>query len=110
MFVLPADAVDHDGSEAFVFMQNVNTFERKPVRILLRARRQVVLANDGSLPPGSYVVQSGSAQLNRMVSPAARAGPRRGTTFTPTAVCTKTKTKGNNSPCSTPSSASPSPP
>jgi len=66
VFVLPADAVASDGPEAFVFTQNVNTFERRPVRVLLRDRRQVVLADDGSLPPGSYVVQSGAAQLARM--------------------------------------------
>lgn len=67
VFVLPADAVARDGPEAFVFTQNVNTFERRPVRVLLQDRQQVVLANDGSLPPGTYVVQGGAAQLNRMV-------------------------------------------
>src|SRR5262249_48619858 len=34
VFVLPAEAVARDGAEAFVFTQNVNTFERKPVRVL----------------------------------------------------------------------------
>ena len=67
VFVLPADAVARDGAEAFVFTQNVNTFERVPVRVLLQDRQQVVLANDGSLPAGSFVVQGGAAQLNRMV-------------------------------------------
>ena len=66
VFALPADAVARDGPEAFVFTQNVNTFERRPVRVLLQDRQQVVLANDGSLPAGSYVVQSGAAQLSRM--------------------------------------------
>ena len=66
VFVLPADAVARDGPEAFVFTQNVNTFERVPVRVLLQDRQHVVLANDGSLPPGSYVVQGGAAQLSRM--------------------------------------------
>ena len=67
VFVLPADAVARDGAEAFVFTQNVNTFERVSVRVLLQDRQQVVLANDGSLPLGSFVVQGGAAQLNRMV-------------------------------------------
>ncbi len=67
VIVLPADAVASDGPEAFVFTQNVNTFERKPVRILLHDRQKVVLANDGTLPPGTYVVQSAAEQLNRMV-------------------------------------------
>lgn len=67
VFVLPADAVAREGADAFVFTQNSNTFERVAVRVLLQDRREIVLANDGSLPVGSYVVQGGAAQLNRMV-------------------------------------------
>ena len=78
VFVLPADAVARDGPEAFVFTQNVNTFERKPVRVLLQDRQQVVLANDGSMPPGSYVVQGGAAQLNRMVKAGGPSGVPKG--------------------------------
>lgn len=78
VFVLPADAVARDGPEAFVFTQNVNTFERKPVRVLLQDRQQVVLANDGSLPPGTYVVQGGAAQLNRMVKAGGASGVPKG--------------------------------
>lgn len=78
VFVLPADAVARDGLESFVFTQNVNTFERKPVRVLLQDRQQVVLANDGSLPPGTYVVQSGAAQLNRMVKAGGASGVPKG--------------------------------
>ena len=66
VFVLPADAVTRDLAEAFVFTQNVNTFERRPVRIVAEDRRHTVLANDGSLLPGSFVVQSAADQLNRM--------------------------------------------
>lgn len=66
VFVLPSDAVTRDLTEAFVFTQNVNTFERKPVRIVAQDHKQTVLANDGSLLPGSFVVQNAAAQLNRM--------------------------------------------
>ncbi len=66
-FVLPADAVTRDLAEAFVFTQNVNTFERKPVRILAQDHLHTVVANDGSLVPGSFVVQNAAAQLNRML-------------------------------------------
>ncbi|MHC4879541.1 MAG: efflux RND transporter periplasmic adaptor subunit [Planctomycetota bacterium] len=66
VFVLPADAVTRDLAEAFVFTQNVNTFERRPVRIVAEDRQHIVLANDGSLLPGSFVVQSAADQLNRM--------------------------------------------
>lgn len=67
VFVLPADAVAREGAEAYAFTQNVNTFHRKPVRVLERDHRHTVIANDGSLTPGSFVVQGGAEQLNRML-------------------------------------------
>jgi biotin carboxyl carrier protein len=67
VFVLPADAVARDGPEAFVFTQNVNTFERRPVLVLAAERDQVVVANDGSLPAGVFVARTAAAQLDRMV-------------------------------------------
>lgn len=85
VFVLPADAVVRDSAEAYVFTQNVNTFERKGVVVLFQERDRVVIANDGSLPTyakdneGSVTVpkekemwtipaiaQSAAAQLFRM--------------------------------------------
>lgn len=66
VFVLPREAVARDFAEAFVFTQNVNTFERKPVRILAEDRQFTAVANDGSLIPGSFVVQNAADQLNRM--------------------------------------------
>lgn len=67
VLVVPPTAVGRDGSEAYVFVQNVNTFERVPVRVLHQDRRQVVLAPGGELLPGSFVVQTGAEVLNRMV-------------------------------------------
>lgn len=78
VFVLPADAVAREGGEAYVFTQNVNTFTRQPVRVLLQDRQQVVVANDGSLAAGSYVVQAGAAQLNRMVKSGGASGVPKG--------------------------------
>jgi len=75
VFVLPADAVVLEGAEAFVFTQNVNTFERKSVHVLFRDRDRVVLSNDGSLPTymkgqGRWTIpaiaRTAAAQLNRM--------------------------------------------
>jgi len=66
VFVLPAEAIARDGAEAFVFTQNVNTFERKPVRVVTQDRQHAVVANDGSLLPGMFVVQNVAAQLDRM--------------------------------------------
>lgn len=79
VFVLPPDAVVREGAEAFVFTQNVNSFERKPVHVVFQHRDRVVIDNDGSLETYakdgktltiSVVVQTAAAQLNRM----ARAG------------------------------------
>ena len=67
VFVLPAEAVVRESAEAYVFTQNVNTFERKPVRVVHQDRQHAVLPNDGSLPAGAFVVQNAAAQLNRMV-------------------------------------------
>jgi membrane fusion protein, heavy metal efflux system len=75
VFVLPKEAVVWEGPEAFVFTQNVNTFERKGVRVLHQDRDRVVLANDGTFPTYRKndetftipaVVQTAAAQLNRM--------------------------------------------
>lgn len=76
VFVLPTDAVVREGADAFVFTQNVNTFERKPVQVVSQDREHVVLANDGSLLPGSFVVQSAAAQLNRMVKAGSSGVPK----------------------------------
>lgn len=75
VFVLPADAVVREGADAFVFTQNVNTFERKPVHLVFHDRDRAVIANDGSLPTYlkgnqhwtiAAVVRNAAAQLNRM--------------------------------------------
>lgn len=67
VFVLPVEAVTHDGPDAFLFTQNANMFDRKAVHVLFQDRRYVVVANDGTLMPGMFVVQTAAAQLNRMV-------------------------------------------
>jgi len=75
VFVLPADAVVRAGGDAYVFTQNVNTFERKPVHVVFHDRDRMVLANDGSLPvykkkdeiwTVAAVVRNAASQLNRM--------------------------------------------
>jgi biotin carboxyl carrier protein len=85
VFVLPADAVVLEGAEAFVFTQNVNTFERKSVHVLFRDRDRVVLANDGSLPTyvkgqGRWTIpaiaRTAAAQLNRMTKAGSSGVPK----------------------------------
>jgi multidrug efflux pump subunit AcrA (membrane-fusion protein) len=67
VFVLPADAVARDGADTYVFRQNGDIFDRKPVHVIYRDRTQVVVANDGSVPANLFVAQTGAVQLNRMV-------------------------------------------
>ncbi|HQR05698.1 MAG TPA: efflux RND transporter periplasmic adaptor subunit [Gemmatales bacterium] len=67
VFVLPKDAIARDGLESILFTQNVNTFLRRPVKVLLQDRQTVVIANDGTFPAGLFVAQSGAAQLQRMM-------------------------------------------
>jgi len=76
VFVLPAEALARDGIETFVFTQNVNTFERKAVRVLHQDRQHAVIANDGALLPGIFVVQNAAAQLNRMAQSQTSGAPK----------------------------------
>ncbi len=76
VFVLPGEAVIREGPEAFVFTQNVNAFERVPVRVLLQDRQRVVIANDGEFPVGVYVAQNAAAQMNRMLKAQSNTVPK----------------------------------
>ncbi len=74
VFILPSGAVVREGAEAFVFRQNGDLFERKPVRVLYEDRIEVVLANDGSVGAGQFVVRNQAAALNRAIKAAAGGG------------------------------------
>jgi len=76
VFVLPAEALARDGAEAFVFTQNVNTFERKGVRVVHQDRQHAVVAHDRALLPGMFVVQNAAAQLNRMAKSQSSGTPK----------------------------------
>lgn len=68
VFVLPIAAVAREGPEAYVFRQNGDVFDRKPVHILYEDYDEVVIANDGSIIPGvHYIAQNGAAALNRVL-------------------------------------------
>jgi membrane fusion protein, heavy metal efflux system len=76
VIVLPREAVVREGPEAYVFQQNGDLFNRRPVQILHEDRRHVVLANDGSVAPGLYVAQNAAASLNRVLKAQAASGIR----------------------------------
>ena len=75
VFVLPADAVVREGPDAYVFRQNGDLFDRKPVRVVHQDRDHAVVANDGSVPPGLYVAVTAAAQLNRAMKAGAGGTP-----------------------------------
>lgn len=74
VIVLPAAAVVRDGPEAFVFRQNGDLFDRRPVRVLYEDRLDAVIANDGSVAPGWYLAQGSAAALNRVLEAQAESG------------------------------------
>jgi biotin carboxyl carrier protein len=71
VFVLPAAAVVREGAEAYLFRQNGDLFERKPVHVLMEEREAVVIADDGGVGAGQFVVRNGAAALNRALKAAA---------------------------------------
>jgi len=74
VFVLPREAVVREGPEVFVFRQNGDFFERKPVHVLHEDRQNVVVANDGSIGVGLYVARNSAAALNRVLKAQASGG------------------------------------
>jgi len=74
VIVLPAAAVVREGPEAYVFRQNGDLFDRRPVRVLHEDRTSVVIANDGSVAPGWYLAQGSAASLNRVLKAQSASG------------------------------------
>lgn len=74
VFVLPQEAVVREQADAFVFRQNGEFFNRKPVHVLYQDRRHVVIANDGSVRPGAFVAQQAAASIHRIAKAQAASG------------------------------------
>lgn len=62
--VLPVDAVVKEGADWFVFQQNGDKFDRKPVHVEYQDQRWAVIGSDGSLYPGDVVAVSGAYQMH----------------------------------------------
>ncbi len=71
VFVLPPAAVVREGGESYLFRQNGDRFDRRPVRVIHADRQAVAIADDGSVPAGVVVATAGAVQLNRMLKAAA---------------------------------------
>jgi biotin carboxyl carrier protein len=66
VYVVPRGAVVREGPEAWVFRQNGDLFDRRPVQVLHEDRLFTVLAATGPLQPGMFIAQSGAAALQRV--------------------------------------------
>ena len=72
--VLPVDAIAQEGAETFVFLENGDHFDRRPVHVEYRDQLWVVIANDGSLFPGDTVALTGAHQMQVALKNAAGGG------------------------------------
>jgi len=72
--VLPVDAVAKEGAETFVFLENGDHFDQRPVQVEYQDQLWVVIANDGSLFPGDTVALTGAHQMQVALKNAAGGG------------------------------------
>ena len=78
VFVLPAEAVVKEGPEAYVYRQNGDLFNQISVRILFEDRNHVVIANDRSITPGTFLAQNAAASLRRVLKAQSASGEQPG--------------------------------
>jgi membrane fusion protein, heavy metal efflux system len=74
VFVLPKAAVVREGPESYVFRQNGDLFDRRPIHVIAEDSTSVVIVNDGSVRPGWYIGQSAAASVNRVLKSQATSG------------------------------------
>jgi multidrug efflux pump subunit AcrA (membrane-fusion protein) len=78
VFIVPTAAVAREGPEAFVYRQNGDLFNQIAVHVLHEDRRHVVVANDGSITPGTYLAQNAGASLRRVLKSQSVSGEQPG--------------------------------
>lgn len=65
VIVLPTDAIVREGPDAFVFRQNGEVFDRKPVVIVAEDRLNVAIAPGNGIEANVSVLQNNAAAVNR---------------------------------------------
>jgi cobalt-zinc-cadmium efflux system membrane fusion protein len=78
VYVLPADAVVREGADVYVYRQNGDLFNQIAVQILHEDRTHVVLANDRSITPGTFLAQNSAASLRRVLKAQSASGQQPG--------------------------------
>ncbi|QDU51789.1 efflux RND transporter periplasmic adaptor subunit [Gimesia panareensis] len=61
--VLPVEAVVTEGAENFVFQENGDHFDRRPVHVLYKDQLWAVIQNDGAIFPGDKIALTGAHQM-----------------------------------------------
>lgn len=78
VYVLPTEAVVREGADAYVYRQNGDLFNQIAVQILHEDRTHVVLANDRSITPGTFLAQNSAASLRRVLKAQSASGQQPG--------------------------------
>jgi multidrug efflux pump subunit AcrA (membrane-fusion protein) len=78
VFVVPSEAAVREGPDAFVYRQNGDLFNQIAVHVLHEDRRNIVIANDGSITPGTYLAQNAAASLRRVLKSQSASGMQPG--------------------------------
>lgn len=78
VFVLPVEGVVRDGPNAYVYRQNGDLFNQITVSVVHEDRRHIVIANDGSIIPGTFLAQNAAASLRRVLKAQSASGEQPG--------------------------------
>ena len=78
VYVMPSEAVVREGADAYVYRQNGDLFNQIPVHILHEDRTHVILANDQSITPGTFLAQNAAASLRRVLKAQSASGQQAG--------------------------------
>lgn len=78
VFVMPSEAVVREGADAYVYRQNGDLFKQIAVHIVYEDRWKIVIANDGSIAPGTYLAQNAAASLRRVLQAQSASGMQPG--------------------------------
>lgn len=78
VFVFPVNAVVKEGGEAFVYQQNGDLFKQLSVHVLYQDRLHVVVADDGTITSGTFIVQNVAASVRRVLKSQASSGHQPG--------------------------------
>ncbi len=78
VFVMPTEAVVREGPNAYVYRQNGDLFNQISVHIVYEDRSHVILANDQSITPGTFLAQNSAASLRRVLKAQSASGEQPG--------------------------------